>query len=375
MCGIVGHIKTGKSYGISWKAEKILEQLMFVDTLRGDDATGAFTIEEDGSLEMYKEGFQAAYVLDTKEHKKVLNRAFQNGKFFVGHNRKATLGKLDDTTAHPFLIDDELILVHNGTLTAWKYLFNDALSDSHAIAHTIHKHINTDLKKSDLFWKFSGAWALVFYDRRTETFYLARNAQRPLHIAHTDEGIFFASEAKMLLWILDRNDVKVEKSYDLKTHTLLSMKLDSDEFEEEDITTSFTQAPHHTMGMGGKVLTADHHGSTTALNITKKLIKDARRIHLGEVIRVTFEDMVDAGDDTWLAYGESQDINSPHYIECVLSKEQFTALRLIPNPTVRGIVKTIGKTKDNRRLVFTIEAKDLIHVQHSLPYEQTQRIH
>lgn len=387
MCGIVGHISKSNSKGITWKAEKAFNSLLFVDTVRGDDATGIFLVEEDGATKMMKESFPAPWVLGQKEHVAVMKSAFDKGRFIVGHNRKATIGKINDETSHPFIIDNELLLVHNGTLNSYKHLFKDALSDSHAIAHVIHEGIQNKDKWNDMFWRFNGAYALVFYDRRTETFHIIRNSQRPLHLVETDaDGWFFASEQGMLEWVLGREGIKIKSSTPVEINTLYSIGLDSDTFEKIPITTPSFQQPTHTntpattaAWVGKKMenllsttaATSQTSESTTgttkssigAFTLGKNIIKKIRSQFMNRLLEVVVEDATEGSNGDFDAYGESSEITYPHIVEMVLVEKDVKWLQSQPSPGVRGIVKKVDRTPDNTRILITIEPKELKNVQ------------
>jgi len=121
-----------------------------------------------------------------------------------GHNRAATVGAVDDAGAHPF-DTAHIIGIHNGTLTnGWKQRLKAKKSivvDSEALMRSIsHRGPDKTLPVA------SGAMAIVYVDKRTNRLYLFRNSERPVHWCTTKQGsLFWASEGKMLEWLLDRN--------------------------------------------------------------------------------------------------------------------------------------------------------------------------
>lgn len=371
MCGIVGHISTSTQSGITWKAEKALNNLLFANTVRGDDATGMFMVEDDGTTSVMKEALPAPWVMGGKEHTEIMRKAFQRGRFVVGHNRKATVGKCDDDTAHPFIINDEFVLVHNGTLTGYKHLFPEGFSDSHTIAHVLHKtDFTDDAKLNDAFWKFNGAYALVFYDRRNETLYLTRNSQRPLHVAFVDHnGWFFASEKEMLMWVLERNDLKVKESFELEVNKLYSITLDENKFTTKDIKPFFQVPTHSTptqmdkewVGEKIKQLIPTTKGSTTNVSYTYKDLKKFRRNFLNRALYVVIEDSYEMEPGQTVAYGKCPVINIPHHIEIPLLPADAEELQLLKYPVVKVVVNAIKATEDGRTLLIDSTLREIYH--------------
>lgn len=201
MCGIVGLVAK-RSFGFYARDENIFNQLLFADSLRGDDSTGVFGVRKSGNVDICKEASFVTNFQNEKEYDDFMTQMNKNHLVVVGHNRKATKGNINDASAHPFY-EGDVTLVHNGTLTDHKKL-KDVDVDSHAICHAIN-----DLGHVEALNKLNGAYALAWYDNRDKTFRLARNAERPLSIIETEDFYAFASEAGMLWWILARNNIPI----------------------------------------------------------------------------------------------------------------------------------------------------------------------
>lgn len=197
MCGLVACI-TKREFGFTSKDKDIFDQLLYADALRGRDSTGIFCVNKFGNVNTLKSAQQAADFQKTTEYKAALNAAFMNGRVLVGHNRAATHGETVDKNAHPF-ISNNICLVHNGTLYNHK-IIADVAVDSHALAIGFSKegHVKT-LDKA------FGAYALIWYDAKEQTVYIAKNDQRPLWMIDTPDAIYIASEADMLTWVVGRN--------------------------------------------------------------------------------------------------------------------------------------------------------------------------
>ena len=73
-------------------------------------------------------------------------RVISKGKALIGHNRKATVGSVNNATAHPFVVGDSFAMVHNGTLRNHKALA-DTVVDSEALAIHLSKVLVEDFDK------------------------------------------------------------------------------------------------------------------------------------------------------------------------------------------------------------------------------------
>lgn len=188
MCGIVGIVAKNKNVGIPYKLRGVFQQMLYVDALRGEDSTGAYVITKDWDAVWAKQASMPEAFIKHHSVTPLFNRLSASGIVAVGHNRKATFGKVDDNNAHPF-VEDKVLLVHNGTLKNHKDLNKDVDVDSHAIAHVLKDHgIRKALRK------INGAFALAATDLDKGEFYLVRNEERPLYLGETDDAWLFSSE-------------------------------------------------------------------------------------------------------------------------------------------------------------------------------------
>lgn len=237
MCGIVG---IGSLSGISnWiDKEKWFTKALYVDTLRGFHSTGVFFVPYDGLNEdpyIYKKAMPGYDFLELSTTKDIIND-IDKYVFMVGHNRKATQGNISSINAHPFQYE-HITLVHNGTLDSRNGVAGSKVVevDSEAICQAIaEKGAEVILPKLD------GAYALVWYDASDCTLNMARNDERPLHFAFSDDGqnLFFASEAWMIKDIMPAS-FKVKTIFKLKKgiHVKFdSMTTDLRNYETEKFT-------------------------------------------------------------------------------------------------------------------------------------------
>ncbi len=227
MCGIVGFIHGGK-YGFDAKTADVMETMLFLDTQRGWDSTGTFGVQKNGNLYLAKDAIHGADFINTKEYKDIRSKMISSGQFWVGHNRWATRGNITDKNAHPFVVEDNIVLVQNGTMRGDHKKHKDVEVDTEAIAHVIHDtgDIEEALNKID------ASFALVWYNVKNKTLHLIRNNERPLYTAKTKDNqgsVLFASEENMILYAAYKHELKLEsKPVMLPAFMLHSYKLQDD---------------------------------------------------------------------------------------------------------------------------------------------------
>jgi len=230
ICGIFGVISK-KKYGFLPKDIQIFDEMMYVGALRGMDSTGVITVEKNGDFHIDKAGVPSFEFMPEYEKSVSKLNALNCGVAMIGHNRKSTIGKIGDDTAHPFVINDTFAMVHNGTLYNHSKLAETTV-DSEALAHVIERALNGDdhtLKHlEDELKEVNGAYAVVGYNQATHKIHMIRNSQRPMCLAETAESYFFASEGNMLQWILNRNGVKPTSLISVAEDMWLTFSFDSE---------------------------------------------------------------------------------------------------------------------------------------------------
>lgn len=200
MCGIVG--VAGQ---IGLQEENVFKDLLFLDSLRGEDSTGVLRVMDNATkdTEVFKKAMHAYDFLCLPRTHKLFH-----GKnlALVGHNRAATQGRITHANAHPFE-HSNIIGVHNGTLKTRSTLQDAGRFpvDSDNIFYNIYKEgADATLRKLD------GAYALVWWDKERNRLCFGRNKERPLNYCYSNDGktIFWASEQWMLEGCLARRGVK-----------------------------------------------------------------------------------------------------------------------------------------------------------------------
>jgi hypothetical protein len=216
MCGLVG-VVTKRSNGFSRQQQDIFGTLLFIDTFRGQDSTGVFTISNAGDVYVAKDAGMAPRFMLSKEYETALQKAWNNGAAMIGHNRAATRGVVNDQNAHPFNVDDNIILVHNGTMRGNHRKHADVEVDSHAIAHLIHEKGDV----SEALSAIDAAYALIWYDLAKAELNFIRNDERPLFWMELDDCWVWSSEVAMLNFVTDRMDLKVKTAPTLLSEHML----------------------------------------------------------------------------------------------------------------------------------------------------------
>lgn len=200
MCGLVG-----LAGDLEFKDENTMRRLLLIDYVRGSDSTGLAAVRTNGETHLTKIASHPIDLFDSSKFKKTLTG--YNSSIFLGHNRAATLGKVNTLNAHPFEYD-HIIGAHNGTLDreSWSRL-EDVTGektdvDSAAIFAAIAKvGIEETIKLMETGTTSQrGAWALTWYNAEDKTINFLRNKHRPLWYCYTKDfkKIMWASQYPML---------------------------------------------------------------------------------------------------------------------------------------------------------------------------------
>jgi glucosamine 6-phosphate synthetase-like amidotransferase/phosphosugar isomerase protein len=333
MCGLVSVISR-YSNGFSVKEEDAFFEMLFADTLRGEDSTGIIAVQTDASFGIVKEALAAPYIIDAMRQEKFIKENVSKGKALIGHNRKATVGKVSAEFAHPFVVDETFAMVHNGTLTSHKHLA-DTTVDSEALAIHLSKVLNDDVTKEILdeaLGKVYGAFAIIAYNQATHKVYAMRNKDRPLFKITVDDAIVLVSEAGLGMWCLSRNgivkDLKVEP---IKEHTLYTIDMKTMNVSELEFSPKKTWASTGTITPTGQkqVKTVFHHGTEESLKakygVSKSQYKFQRRklLHtymeffVDDYVETDFPKTIEQGATTLYLLGENDSLTFDHQIHAV----------------------------------------------------------
>ena len=353
MCGIVGCLAKFHS-GFNQKDVDIFTQMLYVDALRGWDATGVVGVDKNGNVDIKKSARAAGPFVATTNYKAFTENAFQKYQMMIGHNRKATHGEKRHEDAHPFWDEDEkIVLVHNGMIHNHKEFCKDATVDSAAITNALAKG---DI--DNVISRVSGAFVFIWYNVEEKRMYFIRNDLRPLNIAEANNQIFFASEEKMLTWITSRNDVTINKSYSLKPMTLYTFDFATRVLKEERYIEKkqLPALPPPKTGGGSNIIsiTNQHWAGKEKKHLflteddfkTQARISDA--IKMNEILPVWYTHYEALNGSTVKLFANVMNVENVDDVEVLLfvNKDVFQTLDLtMPHyVTISNIVHNNGKT-------------------------------
>lgn len=255
MCGIVGIIVKAQN-GPSKDVEDTFYDMLYADTLRGEDSTGVIYVENNKDFSIVKDSWAGHWCVNEFRNTTAGKNAFMRGKALIGHNRKATLGAVTSENAHPFVVDKAFALVHNGSLRDHKKLA-DTTVDSAALAQHLRKVLVEDFDMEafeDALGKVDGAYAIVCYNQDTNKVYMFRNHERPLALVTLDSGWYFSSEQGLVTWCVSRNGLNITNSKvePVKPNCLYTFDLTKNTLTQEDYVPKKATPPVvvHTGGNG-----------------------------------------------------------------------------------------------------------------------------
>lgn len=193
MCGhvgIAGHLE--------YKDEMTLKRMLVYDYFRGPDSTGVAVLKKNGDSKVAKIASNPIDLFDMKRFSDIV-KGYES-QVFLGHNRAATKGAVNNYNAHPYEFG-HIVGAHNGTLDKKSWEKMEELAgqaypvDSMAVFAAIEK-VGID----EVVPHLQGAWALVWYDLSNGTLNFIRNKERPLWYAYQKDfkKVFWASEHHMI---------------------------------------------------------------------------------------------------------------------------------------------------------------------------------
>ncbi len=225
MCGIVGYVGDRNAYDILIKGLHRLEY-------RGYDSAGVALVSPSGKLNVYK---SRGKVSNLEEYCKDKDTSGGTG---IAHTRWATHGEPSDRNAHPhFSEDEEIALVHNGTIENYKVL-KDALiqngctfqseTDTEVLVQLIEyvrTHNDCTLLEAvkEALRQVVGAYAIAVIEKNNPDYIIAARKSSPLVIGIGEGEMFLASDAtpiveytKDVVYVKDNEIAVVSKTEPLK---------------------------------------------------------------------------------------------------------------------------------------------------------------
>lgn len=198
MCGHVGI--AGK---LEFKDEATMKKLLVFDFFRGPDSTGFAALRNNGEVKIAKVASVPTDLFDMKKFTDALSG--YNSTVFMGHNRLATKGGVNNHNAHPWEFPKpeggSIIGCHNGTLdvACWHEL-EDLLGEKFGVDSMALIAAIARLGIEAVVPVLRGAWALVWIDTSDNSLNFLRNKERPFWYSYTKEfnRLFWASEYWMI---------------------------------------------------------------------------------------------------------------------------------------------------------------------------------
>lgn len=186
----------------------------------------------------------------------------------IGHNRAATTGRgnIVDHNAHPFQYG-KITLVHNGHIRN-TYNLAGAVAGSQCQVDSAHVAFSMDANgEMETLEQVEGGFVFVWWNSETETLNIARNNERPLHMAYADKEntFYWASELTELLHLLQNVEIDEEQGIQFpETHTWYKYNLkDLRKFEKVPFSRSQGRRSHNQDGNGASSGTEDYMSEWT----------------------------------------------------------------------------------------------------------------
>lgn len=340
--------------------------------MRGDDSTGVIAVETDTTFHIMKEAVEAAWFVPQLQYGTLGRKLYSTGKALIGHNRKGTVGKIKDDTAHPFVVDETFAMVHNGTLNGHNLLAKTEV-DSEALAIVLAKAFEEEDYKGaleEILPRVYGAYAVAMYDQRHNVVRLLRNKERPLAMVETTNAWYFASEGLMLHWVLARNGYTAKELETLKSvpeDTLVTFDLDLNTCVEEKITVK-KYTPHTPMVVGGATHTKTYTKVTVTEGLSKNEFKRIRKSVMGtrmefwadDYVEKNFPKTYEEGETVFNLMGNSDWLQDLHTVHAVID---INDLKLSPVGLTERL--WVGRVE---AMTYNTKSKTMsIHVTDAIP--------
>jgi len=253
MCGLAGMF--GKPHASD---AEVMRLMMLFSLPRGKDSTGIFTVDQEFKAEVTKKAVNTpTFIKDNKD-----DTLLDDKILIMGHNRAATIGKVNALNAHPFEHGD-ITLCHNGTLISRgmdpKRVFD---TDSEGIA----AYLGEGNTVADMWASLDGAAALTWWDASTNKFNIIRNDERTLYFVRAPKigKLYYASELWTITEALRQWGIEHDAGvYPVKdVHFELTYNAETEKVEEVTQTLLPFTRKIHTIGKGGTHYTPSLRATT-----------------------------------------------------------------------------------------------------------------
>lgn len=199
MCGLAG--VAGE---INHQEKQMFKELFFMATMRGTDGCGVASSDRNDNVRLCRSTETPFEMINySKKFDKTIDPTMVD--LIIGHTRSRTIGDVKDRNCHPFVLP-EIVGCHNGTIDYQDYQKlphkEDCETDSEALLWEI-----SDKGVDRVIPTVSGAWALVWWHKKTRTLHFIRNEKRPLFVAFGKDRktVFWASNSGWLKAVFESN--------------------------------------------------------------------------------------------------------------------------------------------------------------------------
>lgn len=224
MCGLWGGAALGKLASID--VDRIAD-LCVLSWVRGTDSTGMFDVVQKDKikhpLRIWKTT-QHPFDFATIRLPEVLNTRWKDNlpTIIAGHNRYATVGKITQRNCHPFSTN-KIVGMHNGTITSDFPGKDKYETDSEGLINLISEvGIHKAISELDT---YRSAYALIWFDAQQHKLFFLRNKERTLWQVKYGGVLFWASERRLLNFMMDSHRSTNAEPTILKEDTLYSLDL------------------------------------------------------------------------------------------------------------------------------------------------------
>jgi len=332
MCGIVGIITKNK-YGFTNNEGTLFTNMLRMDSIRGEDSTGIFGVDSTGQIDLIKADTNGWQFTKCKNYTDFEKRIFSTYQIVIGHNRAATKGSITAENAHPFK-ENNIILVHNGTIFNQNELDKDVEVDSHAITKALAK---ADAKTA--LNQIHGPFALVWFDSTLKTLNLARNDERPLFLIEYEKFWTIASEPGLPVWLNGRNGIKfITQPILIPTEKILRFNLD-------DLSQGYTELEFENYAYVSPVIpyVSSHYVPPQARNL--QVVKNNHSFRQGDSVNFKLDDIKhEDGDIDYTIFGHpifNQEVDENILIKATC-KDKNVADSLLASGSGSGVISSIG---------------------------------
>ena len=210
--------------GITLTDHDVFVDLGIASQVRGRDAAGIFQTKSTGNVARLEDGYKTVGTfmellddidISEKVHPNLLKTLQVD--VVMGHVRAKTRGRNITSNAHPFYTKT-LVGMHNGTLMDHIYQHPEKTDSELMFQDMEFRGIIPTLTNMSK----NSAYAVSIFERNSKTLIFATNGKRPLWFCNLkDRGvIYWASEAAILRFALDRRGIPYYKPYPMPVNVV-----------------------------------------------------------------------------------------------------------------------------------------------------------